>query len=383
MVFNVKGLARFVRLWIFDTGWTPRRRVILAAFFLGYPLLEGIIWAGLLLDDLLFRGYRRYPVPSPVFIIGNHRSGTTFLHRLLSRDRQQFATMKMWEILLAPSITQRRAAAGIAGAARWFRETLIEGLKRLENDWHEKSVMHDVSFQEPEEDDYLLLHIWSALTTGLSSGLLSEAVPYTFFDTALPDKDRHRIMGFYRQCIRRHMFADRINHRLSRTYLAKNPAFSPKVATARRFFPDAKFIYLVRNPLEMIPSFVSMMRFSWDVIGIPGRNQALVEYIMEMARHWYRYPLQELDAVPEGCAAIVTYDDLTQDPDTTVHRIYRKLNLDMGPDFADVLNVEATRSRSYKSRHHYDLHALGLSRKRILDEFRDVFDRFGFDTTIG
>jgi len=383
MVFDFKGLIRFTRLWASDTGWTPRRRVIFAAFFFGYPMLEAIIWAGLLMDDLLFRGYRREPVPSPVFIIGNHRSGTTFLHRLLSKDDLRFSTMKMWEILLAPSITQRRAVAGVTGAARWFREKLIEGLNRLERDWHEKSVMHDVSFQEPEEDDYLLLHIWSALTTGLSSGLLTEAIPYTYFDTALPETDRRRIMGFYRECIQRHMFADRTTHRLRRTYLAKNPAFSPKVATARRFFPDAKFIYLVRNPLEMIPSFVSMMRFSWDVLGIPGRDRALADYITEMARHWYAYPLEQLDRAPEGHAVIVTYDELTRDPERTVQRIYNELNMDMGSNFATVLSNEATKSKSYKSRHHYDLNSLGLNREKILEEFRDVFDRFRFDTTIG
>jgi len=383
MVYNFKGLLRFTRLWVSDSGWTPRRRVILAAFFLGYPLLELIIWAGLILDEVFFRGYRQASVQFPVFIIGNHRSGTTFLHRLLSKDRQQFTTMKMWEILLSPSVTQRRAVDGIAGAARWIREKLAEGLRRLESDWHEKSVMHEVSFQEPEEDDYLLLHIWSALTTGLSSGLLSEAIPYTYFDTAMTENDRKRIMGFYRQCLRRHMFYDTAAHRSSRKYLAKNPAFSPKVATAREFFPDARFICLVRNPLEMVPSFVSMMRFSWNVLGIPGRDRALADYILEMARHWYTYPLEQLDAAPKGTAAIVTYDELIRDPDKTVQRIYKELNLDLGPDFADVLKTETETSRSYKSRHHYDLRSLGLSRAKILEEFKDIFDRFGFDVSVG
>jgi len=383
MVFNFKGLLRFTRLWISDTGWTPRRRVILAAFFLGYPLLESVIWAGLLLDDLFFRGYRRESIQSPVFIIGNHRSGTTLLHRLLSKDRRQFTTMKMWEILLAPSVTQRRAAEGIAGAARWLREKLAQGLRRLERDWHEKSVMHEVSFQEPEEDDYLLLHIWSALTIGLSSGLLSEAMPYTFFDTALPEKDRKRIMGFYRQCIRRHMFFDKTANGPIRKYLAKNPAFSPKVATARNFFPDAKFICLVRNPMEMVPSFVSMMRFSWSVLGIPGKERALTEYILTMARHWYTYPIRQLDDAPKGTGAIVTYDELTQDPERTVRQIYQELNLNMDPDFGDILKAEAATSKSYKSRHHYDLRTLGLNHQQILEEFKDIFDRFGFDAFVG
>jgi len=132
----------------------------------------------------------------------------------------------------------------------------------------------------------------------------------------------------------------------------------------------------------MVPSFVSMMRFSWDVLGIPGRDQALADYIRAMARHWYRYPLEQMDAIPEGHAAIVTYDELTQDPERTVQRIYKELKLNMGSDFAAVLNAEAQKSKSYKSRHHYDLNSLGLSRETILEEFRDVIDRFGFDTSV-
>ena len=41
-------------------------------------------------------------------------------------------------------------------------------------------------------------------------------------------------------------------------FVAKNPAFSPKIATLMEFFPDARIIYLVRNPLDMLPSTISM-----------------------------------------------------------------------------------------------------------------------------
>ena len=35
------------------------------------------------LDRIAFPGYRQQPIDRPIFIVGNPRSGTTFLHRLL------------------------------------------------------------------------------------------------------------------------------------------------------------------------------------------------------------------------------------------------------------------------------------------------------------
>ena len=375
MSFDFCNFFRFIVRWLSSYRWTARRALIVLAFLLLYPLLELVIWAGLLLDEVLFRRYKRQPVTTPVFIVGNFRSGTTFLHRLLSKDAERFTTMQMWEVLFSPSIVGRRivtAAAAVVGApARWI-------LRRIEHFWHEQNVMHEVSVTEPEEDDYLLLHIWSALSVGLSAGLLDLAQPYAFFDCALPETDRRRIMSFYRRCVQRHLLAH--HDPRGRQYLAKNPALTPKLSTLREFFPDAKIICLVRNPLEAIPSFVSMMEFSWQVVGAPSQGPELGEFLMRMARHWYSYPLEVAENSPEGSIAIVDYDRLIRDPAATVAEFYRRFGFDLSAAFADALHEVTDRARGYESRHVYDLESLGLSRDKIVEEFADIFERFDFDT---
>ncbi len=381
MAFNFRGFFRFTALWLTNGRWTPRRIATLVAFFLAFPLLEITVWCGLLLDNLLFRAHRRQPVRSPVFIVGNPRSGTTFLHRLIAKDTDRFSTMKMWEILFAPSITQRKIVAGLKTLDRWAGGPVRRRLDRTEQGWQEQNVMHEVSLREPEEDDYLLLHIWSALTTGLSAGLLQEAIPYTYFDTALPRQDRDRIMGFYKGCLRRHLYADRSGSAAEeRCYLAKNPALCPKLGTLFEHFPDAKVIYLVRSPMEMLPSYVDMMMFSWRVLGIPVENHALRDYLIEMARHWYTYPLERLERVPRDRHAIVRYDDLVNDPEGTVREIYHRFGFRIGPAFERILREEAARARRYSSRHDYCSEENGLSRRQILETYRDIFERFGFET---
>jgi hypothetical protein len=383
MVFNFRGLLRFLRLWSTTQGWTTRRIVILVVFLIFYPVLELMIWCGLWFDKIRFKNFVREPVQSPVFIIGNPRSGTTFLHRLLAKDVERFSTMQMWEILLCPSITQRKVILGVASAIDRVNIWFHKSLDRLEAGWREKNVMHTVSFRQPEEDDYLLLHTWSALTTGLSSGLLSEALPYTYFDTALPRKERHRIMAFYKSCVQRHLYAEReLALKPERQYLAKNPSLSPKINTVFESFPDAKLIYLVRNPLEVIPSYVSMMIFSWRVVGIPINDGRLQTYILDMARHWYRYPLEQLAKRPKESYIIVRYDDLVREPGRTVQTIYDRFGFLPTKAFSDVLGAETTKSRDYKSRHNYSLAALGLNREMIVNEFEDLFERFDFDRSV-
>jgi len=378
MAFDFRGWFRFAVAWLRSTRWTTRRVAIVAAYFILFPLIELYVWTGLLLDHVLFGRFRSQPVEQPVFIVGNPRSGTTFLHRLLSRDAGRYRTMKMWEILFAPAITQRVLVRALAAVDRAVGGPLRRRLDRIEAGWQEQNVMHEVSLLEPEEDDYLLLHIWSALTIGLSSGLPELAMPYTFFDDALPARERRRVMRFYRRCVQRHMLAR--GHAPGVHYLAKNPALCPKLDTVLEFFPDARIIYLVRSPLEMIPSYVSMMEFSWATLGAAAEDGALADYVIRMAAHWYRYPLERLDREPEDRRAIVRYDDLVSDPETTVRRIYERFGFDVGPAFAEVLREESARARGYRSRHRYDLEALGLSRERIVEECREVFERFGFDS---
>lgn len=380
MAFNFKAVFRFTyrllsKIGDPEFGWTPRRAGILLALFLLYPLFELLVWLNLLLDDLFFRGYRRVEVSSPVFVVGNFRSGTTFLHRLLAKDEERFTTMKMWEALFAPSILGRKVAKAIAILDRWLGRLGARQVATVEEHWHEENVMHKVGLREPEEDDYLLLHIWSALTIGLSSGILEEAVPYAYFDTALPKRERDRIMGFYRRSLQRHLYAHR-----SGQYLAKNPALTPKLDSVYEWFPDARVICLVRSPLEAVPSFVDMMQFSWRVIGAPEESEALRKFIVDMARHWYSYAMERLEGAPKDRYIFVRYDDLVADPGETIAGIYERFGFGMSPAYARVLQEESEKARRYRSRHRYSVEQTGLTLERILATYQDVFDRFGFDT---
>ncbi len=379
MAFDFRRFLRFWYSWLFRSPWTRRRVCIAAASVIVVPVVVVFNWTFLLLDRLLFPGFSRRAVEAPVFIAGNPRSGTTLMHRLLAKDRERFSTMCMWEILFAPSVTQRKLAHALAALDRALGSPLGRRLGGVEEGWHQSNVMHEVSLLEPEEDDYLFLHVWSALTIGLSSGLLDEARPYVHFDQALPAHERTRLMKFYRRCLQRHLYAHGRDGAPVH-YLAKNPALCPKLGSVLAEFPDAKIIYIARNPLQALPSYLSMMQFSWQVVGVPVDGEGLREFLLEMAAHWYRYPLERLARLASAQYFVVNYDDLVRDTRGTIEKIYSHFGFEVDPAFAAVLDVRSEQTRHYKSQHAYAGESLGLPRERIVTEFSDIFERFGFDT---
>src|SRR5919108_1149865 len=87
---------------------TPKRLKFLLFFYLIWPLGAVMHWFFFFLDDILFPAYKTQPIEKPLFILGNLRSGSTFLHRLLSRDSETFTSLTIWDIFLTPSVTQKK-----------------------------------------------------------------------------------------------------------------------------------------------------------------------------------------------------------------------------------------------------------------------------------
>jgi hypothetical protein len=87
---------------------TRKRIIFLAVFYLVWPIGSLFHWFCFLLDDIFFPGHKTQVIDRPLFILGNLRSGSTFLHRLLSRDEDTFTSLTTWDIYLTPSVIQKK-----------------------------------------------------------------------------------------------------------------------------------------------------------------------------------------------------------------------------------------------------------------------------------
>ena len=91
----------------------------------------------------LLPGYHKSTVDRPVFIVGNPRSGTTFLHRLLLGSGDDLAAFELWE-MCSPAITARKVLGPIVPRVR---PVLTGALPPLD--------IHDTNLRGIETDDVL------------------------------------------------------------------------------------------------------------------------------------------------------------------------------------------------------------------------------------
>lgn len=376
--WNVKAFLRFLFKNIFHNKGTnyrltAKRLAVLLLALLIYLPAELFIWSGLLLDEILFPGYQQQKIIQPVFIIGNPRSGTTFLQRLLARDSQNFLVMRTWEIFGAPSILMRKIFRGVVKVARGLGVQISKRIRKLERLWKESDRIHRLKVRAPEEDEYLFIHNFSTMKIWSFAANEDEADPYIYFDSKLPVSEKERMMDFYTSCVQRYIFyhGEKNTH-----YLSKNPNFTPAIKTILARFPDAKFIYLIRSPLKAIPSHISLKEREWRMLGSPLERYACREFILRSSDHWYTYPLEILKQLPDDQYAIIRFDDLISDAKTTVEGLYLRLGIDMTPGFLDHLELESKLARNHRSRHQYSLEDMGIDPKFLRNRYRRIIEEY-------
>ncbi len=320
MLFNFSLLFRVAYKALFKTRGTharltPKRVCSLLGISLFYGIAEITSWIGFFLDDILFRGYRRQAVRQPVFIIGPPRSGTTFLQRLLAQDEGRFSSMKSWEIMLAPSVTQKKFFAALGRLDSLCGSPLYRLVRAVETlIFGRFATFHPVSFFEPEEDSMILLHIFSSANAFFALPFAEELWPYFVFDQGLPVAQRKRIMGFYKRCVQNHLYA----FGADKIFLSKNPMFSTMLQSLDAVFPDARFIYLARTPFETVPSTISMLSFYFSTVMSPLEPYPYLHEQLELLLLFYTYPLLQFNNLPPDRRHIILYTALVEHPAQTV-----------------------------------------------------------------
>ena len=370
---------RFLKL-AFSRRYASPRRILTVVGMLGVFCGVGAFVAVFrALDHVLYPGLRKARVEEPIFVIANPRSGTTFMHRLMCLDEERFTYFKLWQTML-PSVTLYRLVGAIAWADARVGRPLAWLLRRLEKvafgGW---DGVHAVGFERAEEEEMLFLT--RLLTPSMFLFFpFGRDVRYADYIDQLPDKKRKRLMRYYKESLRRHVFATG----QGRAILSKNVFFAGRMESILETFPDARFVHLVRHPYSAIPSLVSMFAAPWRF------HSPEWEPTSEHHRYWsdlgiayYKTYLTYADRIDPEQFIALTYDELVSDPRRTIERVYEQLEIPMSEAFRKRLDRETQRARTYKSSHGYSLEEYGLDAQTIYEELRPVFERYGFDPQLG
>ncbi|MCH7600984.1 MAG: sulfotransferase [Myxococcales bacterium] len=355
------------------------RRYFLFTLCVSVPLISSFHAICFFLDGILFPALHNVEIRTPVFVVGHARSGTTLVHRLMSKDDGRFSSFNLYELYF-PSLLQKKA---IRAVAKFDRRFLSSVLAKLVQAWEEKRYaatrdIHDMGLTQPEEDDIVFYY-------SCASGYWMTKLPYMgkldfYRIDERPAHERKRMMDFYKACIRRQLLLNGSD----RIHLSKNPVFAGRVETLIEAFPDARIVVPMRNPNETIPSLLKLMRvgyraLDWDEDGI----MRSLRFLADQSYHTYRYPLEVLARHPETRQSVIDYRDLTARPAETIERSYEQLGFAISDEYREVLRTEDKRARTHETRHAYSLDEFGLAADEIRRELAPLFERFGWDDDAG
>jgi hypothetical protein len=96
-----------------------------------------------------------------------------------------------------------------------------------------------------------------------------------------------------------------------------------------------------------------------------------------MGYAYYRYIKRMCEVIDADRYICVGFDELTQDPEATLERIYDHLCLPLSDEFRDRIRAAIADGPERISGHQYSLEEYGLSRQELYRELHDVFRFLG------
>lgn len=278
----------------------------------------------------------------PVVVLGLPRTGTTFLHRLLSAPSDTRA-LPMWEVSMPFPPLQgpdKRREAG-ERAATMMKRAIVDIDRK-----------HATGADEPEECMHLqdeAFFSWSWFSN----------YPIPSYTRWLQTADARPAYRVWSDVLR---YVQGLDH--SRRLTLKSPSHTAHLATLLDEMPDARIVWTHRDPRTVVPSFASLIATTRAIATTPttGDPHALGREISEFLAHQLQSGLNQRDRVATGQLIDVSFDDLRRDPLATVARIHHHFGLPWTPDVSRSVQAQIdARPRNRHGSHAYSLADFGLS----------------------
>ncbi len=374
MYFHYPMLLKVLRLTCSRRHCALPHCLFVPLLLLPFLLLRTAVLCFRQLDRIFFPAYRNQPVTAPVFIVGNPRSGTTFTHRLMARDRR-FVYLKLYHTIF-PSIVLYRLFGLVDRIDRRLGRPALRLVSLISNrGFRGWETIHRTGPEEAESDEMFFVYAMLSPLLGLLFPFVSELEEAAFPDR-LPEPDRRRLMRYFRDCLQRHLYAagpDKI-------LLEKVALIAGRLRSVAAALPDIRIVHLVRHPYESVPSLVNMFYAPWKVLAPHvKKNSDEARSVARMVFGFYRELLEIKRELPPERFMEVRYEDLVADPAAAIERIYERFSLPLSDEYREVIRAEAARARTYKSRHAYSLEEFGLTKDTVYEELQEVFEAYGFE----
>jgi hypothetical protein len=157
----------------------------------------------------------------------------------------------------------------------------------------------------------------------------------------------------------------------------KNPVNTARIKSLLRIFPEAKFIFIYRNPITV---FLSTQKFFYELFPTLWFNKVDKAFIDDMIYENFKRMMHDYDSqkggIPEGNLLEIRFEDFERDPLNQSRRIYTTL---LGEDF---ILTEGHFEKFLSNQKGYAKNKYGIARpllERIQLEWGDYMTRWGYE----
>ncbi len=300
--------------------------------------------------------------PTPLFILGHWRTGTTHMHNMLGRDpHHTFSTL--YQVLFPDS----------------FLTTGEVGPKLLKSAVPETRSYDNVAqnWFESAEDEIGLMK----LTGGLSfynaimfPNRSAQYEKYIDFLEATPE-ELQRFKDALVLFIKKIMLATG-----GRRVVVKSCLHSARIRMILDLFPDAKFIHIHRHPARVFRSTVHMReKVDWEnFFHLPEREflEQRWEHTATVGKRLYDRLIEDRKLIPQGNLVEIAYKDLIGNELSVLRDLYDKLELPNWSQFEATIRPYLDSIRDYK------VNPLNIDPKLqefVYERWRNVYDTYGYE----
>ena len=279
----------------------------------------------------------------PVFIIGHWRSGTTHLHNILCQD-PQMAYTSTYQSVFPDTLFNKAGRFLFEGFAR----LLIPGTRKGDN--------VTLGMELPQEEEFAL----------------GAKTPLSFYYFWMFPK---KIKQFYQRCVRFEnaekdlqeswkqdyelLIKKAIKNTGRKRFLSKNPPNTGRVEQLLRIFPNARFIHIHRNPIEVYLSTYNFFHKMLPHLQLQKiEDKDLDHHIFELYKiMMHDYSVQK-KMIPVGQLTEISFDELERDPLSCIRKVYLEVNLPGYEAAKAPITKYIEKMKSYKKNRHVMTHGL-------------------------
>lgn len=255
------------------------------------------------------------PLPrGPVVVLGYYRSGTTHLQEVMLQDRR-FGFMNFYQGYFPTAFNSTEA---------WVKP-VFERIIRASGFLH---PAHGVpfSFDLPAEDDVALVASGFRLAANwgqLYPDRFRELYGPTGLLEDLSPSDEAEFVAALTDLLGR---VSRAN--AHKRLLLKSPPHTARLGLLARVWPDARFVFIRRDPLDVFASNLKLWRsFEGQHLRAPRDPAIAREHIAWSHDRTHAAYLRDRAALAPGRLVELAYEDLLADPLGQLERVYGGLEL--------------------------------------------------------